>query len=433
MSDFASPGAAGDAENRHTLWVTGEERVTYRAVLANREFFAILVSQSLSLVGDQIARIALAAVVFRQSHSAFAASATFAISYLTYLVAGPLLSSLSDRYERRLVMVLSDLGRAGVVLALALTDPPQWAIFGLIFVLAAFAPAFDSARGATLPDVLEGENYIKGNALCNLAFQAAVVGGFVAGGALLAGVGADRALVVDAATFLFSAGVLHGTLAGRRSGLERPKTNLFHDTAEGFRLVAADPALRSLLGYALLGAVAVAAPESLAIPVVSSLGGGSIGAGILTASIPAGFILGSFAVLRLPAEDRPRLLPWLVLVSVLPLLATPAVHDVTALVALWALSGLGSSLQLIASAAYVSAAPIQARGRAYGLASTSLMAGQGVAQFGAGAISSAMGVHHGPGTAVAVLAGITLLALPVVGGFVRSDSRIPQANGDLVR
>jgi hypothetical protein len=407
--------------------------VTYRAVLANREFDAILISQSLSLVGDQIARIALAAVVFRQSHSAFAASATFAISYLTYLVAGPLLSSLSDRYERRLVMVVSDLGRAGVVLLLALTDPPQWGIFALIFVLAAFAPAFDSARGATLPDVLEGETYIKGNALCNLAFQAAVVGGFVAGGALLAGVGAERALIVDAGTFLFSAGVLHGTLSARRGDSAPSTTNLFHDTAEGFRLVAANPVLRSLLGYALLGAVAVAAPESLAIPVVSSLGGGSVAAGILTASIPAGFILGSFAVLRLPAADRPRLLPWLVLVSVVPLLATPVVTNVSALVALWALSGLGSSLQLIASAAYVSAAPIQARARAYGLASTSLMAGQGVAQFGAGAISSAMGLANGPGTAVAVLAGLTLLVLPVIGGFVRSGRRIPQGNGDLVR
>ena len=413
--------------------MTGEERVTYRAVLANREFAAILISQSLSLVGDQIARIALAAVVFRQSHSAFAASATFAISYVTYLVAGPLLSSLSDRYERRLVMVLSDLGRAAVVLVLAITDPPQWGIFGLIFVLAAFAPAFDSARGATLPDVLEGETYIKGNALCNLAFQAAVVGGFVAGGALLAGVGSERALIVDAGTFLFSAGVLHGTLSARRGDPAPSTTNLFHDTAEGFRLVVANPVLRSLLGYALLGAVAVAAPESLAIPVVSSVGGGSVAAGILTASIPAGFILGSFAVLRLPAGDRPRLLPWLVLVSVVPLIATPAVTSVPALVVLWGLSGLGSSLQLIASAAYVSAAPVQARARAYGLASAALMAGQGAAQFGAGAISSAVGIHNGPGAAVAVLAVLTLLVLPVVGGFVRSGSRIPQGNSDLVR
>ena len=407
--------------------------MTYRAVLANREFAAILVSQSLSLVGDQIARIALAAVVFRQSHSAFAASATFAVSYLTYLVAGPLLSSLSDRYERRLVMVLSDLGRAAVVLCLAFSEPPQAGIFALIFLLALLAPAFDSARGATLPDVLHGEAYIKGNALCNLAFQGAIVGGFVAGGALLAGVGADRALVVDAGTFLFSAGVLHGVLSSRRAAPHAARSNLLRETAEGFRLVSANPLLRRLLGYAVLGAIAVAAPEALAIPVVSSLGGSSVGAGILTASIPAGFIIGSFAVLRLPAAERPRLLPWLLLVSVLPLLATPLVSALPVLVALWAVSGAGSALQLIASAAYVSAAPVQARARAYGIATTLLMAGQGAAQFAAGAISSGLGAHDGPRAAVAAIAVMTLLALPVVGGIVRYGSRQSQGNGDLVR
>jgi hypothetical protein len=328
---------------------------------------------------------------------------------------------------------VSDLGRAAVILILAVTDPPLVGIFGLIIVLSAFAPAFDSARGATLPDVLEGEAYIKGNALCNLLFQAAIVVGFVAGGALLASTGAMRSLLVDAGTFLVSAGVLLATLSARASSPGRNQTSVFRDTAEGVRLVSANPTLRRLLGYALLGAIAVAAPESLAIPVVSSLGGGSVAAGILTASIPAGFIVGSFAILRLPVEDRPRLLPWLVVLSVVPLLVTPAVRSIPVLVLLWGLSGLGSALQLIASAAYVTAAPVHARARAYGLATTALMAGQGLAQFGAGAMSSALGGTHGPRFAVAMLAGATFLALPVVSGFVRSDRRTAQGTGDLVR
>jgi MFS family permease len=413
--------------------VAAGERVTYRAVLRNREFAAILVSQAISLVGDQIARIALAAVVFDRSHSALAASSTFAVSYVTYLIGGPILSSLSDRNQRRTVMIVSDIGRGAVVIALAVFELPLVGIFALIVLLSAFAPAFDSARGATLPEVLKGEAYIKGNALCNLVFQAAVVGGFVAGGALLAGVGERRALLADASTFLVSAGVLLATLSARQNPAVVERKSLIRDTADGFRLVASNPTLRRLLGYALLGAIAVAAPESLAIPVARSLGGSSVEAGILTASIPAGFIVGSFVILRLPPHERPRLLPWLVVLSVAPLLVTPAVGSIPALVVLWGLSGLGSALQLIASAAYVSAAPGHTRGRAYGLATTALMAGQGFAQFAAGALSSAVGEINGPRIAVALLAGATLLALPVVGEFVRSEQRNSQANEGLVR
>jgi MFS family permease len=209
-------------------------------------------------------------------------------------------------------------------------------------------------------------------------------------------------------------------------------TSLWRDSAAGIKLVAQDPTLRRLLAYAVLGAVAVAAPESLAIPLVHSLKGGSVEAGILTASIPAGFIVGSFAILRLPADRRPALLPWLVLLAVVPLLLTPLLNSIPALVALWAVSGLGSALQLIASAAYVSAAPVSARARAYGVATTALMAGQGAAQLGAGGIASAVG-REGPGVAVAVLALVTLGCLPFLAGFVRSGRGISQGTREFVR
>jgi uncharacterized membrane protein YfcA len=44
---------------------------------------------------------------------------------------------------------------------------------------------------------------------------------------------------------------------------------------------------------------------------------------MLTAAVPAGFLLGSYGLLRLPAERRERLFPWLVVLSCVPLLLTP--------------------------------------------------------------------------------------------------------------
>src|SRR3954447_18219901 len=95
--------------------VTGR-RVTFRDVLANREFRAMYIAQALSVVGDQLARIAVAILVFNRSHSALLTGVTYAITYLPWAFGGPLLAGYADRLPRRSVMIVSDLVRAVLVL-----------------------------------------------------------------------------------------------------------------------------------------------------------------------------------------------------------------------------------------------------------------------------------------------------------------------------
>src|SRR5688500_5539441 len=119
---------------RHTAPVTSP-RVGYREVLAVREFRGLLVRRGLSVVGDQIARIAVALLVLERSGSPFAAAATYACSYLTWLIGGPLLSALPDRYPRRRVIVVSDLARAVLVACLAVPGIPLWLLFAVLVVV----------------------------------------------------------------------------------------------------------------------------------------------------------------------------------------------------------------------------------------------------------------------------------------------------------
>ena len=395
--------------------VTTETRaVTYRSVLGQREFRALLVSQGLSILGDQLARLALAVLVYRATGSDFAAAATYGVSFLAYLMGGPVLSSLADRWSRRSIMVASDLARAVLVLLLAVPNLPLAGVYALLVVLGLAAPAFDSARSATLPDMLPGEAYPRGSALFSLVHQGAQVLGFVAGGALLLVLSSRQVLLLDAVTFVLSAAALR-VWVQRRPAQPATGFSLLKDTADGLRLVMGDPRLRSLLGVAVLSAAAVAAPESVAVPAAAELGGGSLASGVLTASLPAGFLLASFLVLRVAAERRERLLVPLAALSAVPLLLSPLSGSVVVTVLLWALSGAGSCVQLVASAAYVVAAPPEARGRAYGVASTSLMAVQGLAQLVVGGLSGLAG----PSVAVAVIAAGMLLVLPLVRGAGR--------------
>lgn len=272
------------------------------------------------------------------------------------------------------------------------------------------APPFNAARAGTLPDVLPGEQYVVGNAVLNVVFQGAQVLGFVAGGLLVATVSTRGALAVDAATFAVSTlTVLLGVHARPAAQDATSRGSLLADTAAGVRAVRSEPLLVRLLVLAVLGVAAGIAPEGLAVPVASALHHGEIAAGVLTACVPAGFLLGSIAVLRVPAERRVRLLPRLVALSCVPLLLTPLVHSLPVVVLLWLLAGTGTAVQLIASAAYVQACPAEIRSRAYGLAGTVLVGVQGLALLVSGALSEALGAAG----AVAGLALVVLLLLPL--------------------
>ena len=395
--------------------------VSYRSVLAHREFRAVLLSQGLSVLGDQLARLALAVMVFRQTGSAFAASATYAVPMLTYLVAGPILSSLADRWSRRRIMVASDGVRVAFVVLLATPHLPLVAVFILLGLMGLATPAFESARAATLPDMLPGEAYPRGVALYNLVHQGSQVVGFLVGGALLAELSVSQVLLLDAATFTLSAVTLRFTLDARPA-TAASGFSLLRDTADGIRLVFTDPRLRRLLGFALLSAAAVAAPESVAVPVAKEMGGGALASGVLTASLPAGFLLASFAVLRVDTDRRERLLLPLAALTALPLMLTPLSSSLAVTAGLWVAGGMGSSMQLIANASYVVAAPIHARGRAYGMAAALLMAVQGISQLLVGALASVLTSR----SAVALVAAGTLLLLSLLRG--NRDSTLKKAD-----
>src|SRR3954453_21620606 len=104
-------------------------RVTVSDVLADREFRAMYAAQALSVVGDQLARIAVALLVFNRSHSALLTAASFAGSYLPWGVGGPLLAAYPDRPPRRTVMIASGLIRVVLVVCIAVPGMPTAALF----------------------------------------------------------------------------------------------------------------------------------------------------------------------------------------------------------------------------------------------------------------------------------------------------------------
>lgn len=393
----------------------GQERqVTYREVIAVREFRALWYGQGLSLLGDQLAQVALAVLVYDRTGSPLATAAVYALTYLPSIVGGPLLAGLADRFARRGVMVTCDLLRAALVGVMAVPGVPFWALCALVFLVVLLSAPFSAARAALLPEVLEGDAYVMGSALQNMTNQAVQMLGFAAGGALIATMGPYRALALDAATFLGSALILVSGV--RRRPAAQPdgaKPSMWTMTKGGARLVFGSRKLRTLVLFAWLCGFYIL-PEGLAAPYAAALHTGGLPVpvitGLLMAAMPAGTVVGAFLFSRFVSPPRRlRLMGWMAMLSCAPLIVTAIRPPLAVVLVAWVLSGIGGAYQLAANAAFVQSVPPERRAQAFGLVQSGLMAVQGIGILVGGFAAERLGPE--PVVALAGIAGVISAAV----------------------
>src|SRR4051794_37593322 len=189
----ADPAGAGS---------TAERRVTFRDIFAVREYRAVYLALVVNWVGEYLSRAAITVLVFQQTHSVLLAAASFAISYLPWIVGGPVLAALAERYPYRRVLIVADLTRAVPIALIALPGMPIWAILALLFVAMLGAPPTQAARSALMPLILDRRTLVTGLAVNASTSQAAQVIGYLAGAVLATGINARLGIALDALSFV---------------------------------------------------------------------------------------------------------------------------------------------------------------------------------------------------------------------------------------
>jgi MFS family permease len=344
-----------------------------------REFRAVWSAEVLSVVGDQLTRVALAVLVFDRTGSAAWAAGTYALTFLPAILGGVLLSGLADRFRRREVMLASDLLRGGLVALMAVPGVPLAAMCGLLVLAVLLGAPHGAARGALLPDLLPGEAYERGLAVVQMSTQTAQLVGFAAGGLLVAALGPGPALLLDAATFVVAGAIVRIGLADRPRA-RCARASHWRDAVAGVTDIATDPRRRALVALTwVIGCYVV--PEALAVPYAAQLGAGAAVGGLLMAAYPLGSVLGAWLFVRfVPAARRPRLIGPVAAAAGLPLLLMALRPGVPVTVLLWSVSGMLCTAYLMqAQASFVRATPEDVRGRAIGVAGSGVIASQGVA------------------------------------------------------
>lgn len=401
------------------------ERVGVGMILRVPEFRALWIAEAQSLVGDQLARVALVVLAYARTGSPAITGLIYALTFVPAIVGGATLSGLADRFPRRTVMVWCDVIRAGLVATMALPGLPLAAVSSLLVLAVLAGRPFAAGQLALLPEVLPGESFVVGAGLRMVTDQVAQLAGFASGGLIVAAIGARNGLLVDAATFVVSAVILRAFLRHRPAATSSDRAVPAHGrSGQSLRatlvLVMGEPRRRALLGLGCLAAFHVV-PEGVAPAYADSLGAGAAAVGVLMAALPFGTAVGAFVLVRLRPDQRSRLLGPLALATAVPLIVCSLEPGLVISTALWTLCGLFAAYQVEASASFVASLPNHQRGRAVGLASSAMIAAQGIGVIVFGVVADRWGAAN----AVA-FAGVAsfALAVPLAAGWVRS-SRTP--------
>ncbi len=383
---------------------------TFRSLLAEREFCTLWLAQVLSLTGDKLARVAIASLVYKETQSALITGLIYAVTYLPWLVGGPLLGGLADRYPRRTVMLICQLIAAVLVGLMAVPGIPLVVLAVLLFVVILAESPFLSARASLLVDILPDDRYVLASAINQLTIQGTQVLGFAVGGALVFQIGANDALAVDAVTFLLAALLVRfGVEARAAAGSGVALGGSWQRMKVGAQVVFGDPRLRGLV---LLGWLATfwVVPEGLAAPYAK---GDSTAIGLLLAAQPAGSVVGALFLTRMVRPTlRIELMGALAVLTSVPLLFFIANPSIPVAVVLLVVSGVGTTYNLPANAAFMQALPAERRGQAFGLVSAGLVAGQGISIAVAGAVAEATT----PGLVICVAGGLGLASALALSG-----------------
>ena len=387
---------------------------TYGTLFANSEFRALWLAQILSVLGDQLARVALTLLVYDRTRSPLLAAVTFAASVLPVFVGGLVLSGLADRLPRREVMIACDLSRMVLVLIMAIPGVPLPVLVGLLFTVTMISTPFTSARSGMYPDILPGDSFALGTAVTMTTYQVALVAGFAGGGAAVGFFGVRPCLLADAVTFGISALIafiwVRPRPAARPNGAAGREARRGGGMTAGVRMAFGRPALRTPM---LLGCLATfyVAPEGIAAPLAHSLGAGSLATGMVLTAGALGPSVGAVAFTRLvrPAVRTTLMRP--LAIAGCATLMLFALHPPLPLALLIiVVSGLFDCYQVPAVAAFVHAAPASHRSQLFGVAQAAMSLGQGAAMIAAGAIAE----HVSPSATIALSGAVGAVAAVLI-------------------
>lgn len=206
-----------------------------------KAFLIIWIGQCISYIGTGMTRFAMTVWAYQVTGSAEALAMVGFFSFVPIMLMTPFAGALTDRWDRKTVIILSDVGAAlatGIVAVLFFTDMLQvWHLMVAGAVGGLFEAFQWPALSASITNMVNKKNYTRANGLLSLADSTSRIAAPLLAGVLIAVTGLGSILIVDIITCAIAVGTLLLVHIAKPSGMESaPATfgNLLRDAAFGF-------------------------------------------------------------------------------------------------------------------------------------------------------------------------------------------------------
>lgn len=257
-------------------------------------FRLLFISTLASSFGSLLAAIALAIDVKDRTNSGLWVGAVLVVEFVPMIVVGLTLGPLFDRLERRRLMIVSDLVRAGAFCLLPFATSPTQIVL-LAGVVGLGNGFFQPAVYAGVPNLVPDEQLAEANALLQTVENLSWAIGPVIGGLLTAATSPDTAYWINAVSFFISAALITRIPKERLQSAIALTRGHWTDLKDGFRAVLDSRALLAVLlawGVAGLGIGSISVSEIFLAK--NTFDAGDFGYGLLFGGIGTGLVLGSF-------------------------------------------------------------------------------------------------------------------------------------------
>ena len=206
MSKQERPSAKPAEEQRHI----GKPVGYFELVLQNANFRWLWGGQIVSLLGDWFNLIASAILIAELTDSGLALGILFTIRMLAPFAVAPIAGIFADRYNRKHLLIITDLVRAVVVLGFLFVRDANdiWLLYVLTVLLFGVSGFFSPARSAILPDITSPQELGTANTLGAASWSVMLAVGAAIGGLTTGLFGSQTAFIIDGFTFAISAGLL---------------------------------------------------------------------------------------------------------------------------------------------------------------------------------------------------------------------------------
>jgi MFS family permease len=328
-------------------------RGAWRLLRTNRAFRSLWLARVVSFTGDSLSLVALMLHVADTAGRALAISSLLLASDFVPSLLSPLSGAVSDRFDRRRVMIACELAQGTLLATMALALPSLAPLLLLVAARAVAGQVFQPASRGAVPALVRDRDLETANATVGFGTNAAEALGPLVAAVLFPVVGIRGVLLLDAASFLASAALLAslprlpvpppGDGVGRRS--------LLRDARTGLGYIRSTPVVRVIaLGFCAVVACNGVDDVALVVLAKDTLRAGDLAVGLLLGAVGIGLFAGYLALARLGtrAPMAALLLAGFAVSSVGNLL-TGLAWAVAAAFAMQAVRGLGIAAMDVAS------------------------------------------------------------------------------------